>query len=111
MTSIEEIPKTYDQAVRVLAHWHGEGGATDLRVFAFRDPDQKIVRLLHVSATFPDSGGVQVYKLGRSDEFPFKSAVALALPKYWDSIKTGANLLPPDWDPNAAERVWPDDRA
>ena len=111
MTITEQIPKEYDEAVHVLARWHGEGGAQDLIVFAFPDPDEQVVRLLHVSATFPDVGGVRVYKLGRSEEFPFKSAIAFALPKYWDRIRLGVNLLPPGWDHKAAERVWPNDRA
>ena len=112
MVTIEQkIPRTYDEAVGVLARWHGEGGAPDLRIFAFPDPDQQVVQLLHVSESFPDPGSVRVYRLGRSEEFPFKSAVALALPKYWERIEAGAELLPPGWDHRTAKRVWPDERA
>jgi hypothetical protein len=66
--------------------------------------------LLHVSDTFPDHGGVRVFKMGRSDEFPFTSAVAMALPKYWDKIRQGNSQLPPEWDPVAAIEVWPHER-
>ena len=112
MVTIEQkIPRTYDEAVGVLARWHGEGGAPDLRIFAFPDPDQQVVQLLHVSESFPDPGSVRVYRLGRSEEFPFKSAVALTIPIYWERIEAGADLLPSGWDPKTAKRVWPDDRA
>jgi hypothetical protein len=51
-----------------------------------------------VLARWHGEGGLQVYKMGRSEEFPFRSAVAMVLPKYWELIQSGVVLLPPGWD-------------
>ena len=111
MATTEQVPKTYQEAMRVLARWQGESGPADLEIFAFPDPQKQVVRLMHVSKTFPDLGGVRVYRMGRSAEFPFRSEMAQVLPKYRDKIKTksGERLLPPEWRPGTEQRVWPHD--
>jgi hypothetical protein len=107
----DTIPKSYEDAICLLARWNGEGGAADLRIYAFPDPTEQVVRLIHVSDEFVDVGGVRIYKMGRSEEFPYRSAVALALPKYWERIQSGEQLLPTDWDITSIRKVWPNDRA
>jgi hypothetical protein len=107
----EQIPKTYDEAAQTLARWQGESGESDLQIFSFPDPEQKVVRLLHVSEMFADTDGVYAIKMGKSQEFPFKSSVALTMPKYWARIKAGELLLPEGWDATTARKVWPDEGA
>ena len=111
MAATKQVPKTYQQATRVLARWQGESGPPDLEIFAFPDSQKQVVRLMHVSKTFPDLGGVRVYRMGRSAEFPFRSEIAQVLPKYRDKIKakSGEKLLPSDWESGTEERVWPHD--
>ena len=110
MATTEQVPATYEQAVRTLARWQGESGESDLEIYSFPDPEKQVVRLLHVSDAFSDRGGVHIYKMGKSEEFPFKSAIALSVPKYWSSIQDGDPLLPKEWNPGTFERVWPDER-
>jgi hypothetical protein len=111
MTTMEQIPTTYDQAIRVLAQWQGESGEADLKIFAFPDTEGRVVRLAHVSEGIADRGGIRIFKMGMSKEFPFTSVIALTVPKYWDQIIHGEPLLPPDWDIATRRQVWPDERA
>lgn len=107
VTDIEEIPRTYDDAVRTLVRWHGEGGPADLRVFLFPDPDEQVVRLLEVSDEFFTASEIHPLTLGRSAIFPFRSATALARPEDWDQVQAGRLSLPQGWNLNARRQVWP----
>jgi hypothetical protein len=107
MAQVENIPKTYAQALQSLAESHGEAGADDLSIFAAEDAGDNIVRLIHVSEVFPDLGGVRVYRMGSSAEFPFRSAIALVRPDQWARIKSGTDVLPADWKIARAKQVWP----
>ncbi len=105
---IEAIPTTYQEAVRLLAHWHGDYAARDLVIFSFPDHDAVTVRLLEVSSELPDTGELVPVTFGRSPEFPFRSTVVLATPCQWKKIQAGELALPDGWDLAARQRVWPD---
>jgi hypothetical protein len=109
MSVVETIPKTYAEAVQALALWHSEAGADDLRIFAAEDIGDNVVRLIDVSEDLPDLGDVPVYRMGSSDEFPFRTAVALARPDQWNKIKSGQGdvVLPADFKIARAQQVWP----
>jgi hypothetical protein len=112
MTTIDEdIPGTYQDAVRTLARWHAEIGRANLEIFAFHDPCEMVVRLLEVSDEFPDTGGVIPVTFGRSTEFPFKSSVALVTPGEWQQILSGTLPLPDGWDLATRRRIWPNEGA
>ncbi len=111
MTTTEQIPKTYEEAVKTLARWQGEGGEPDLKIYVFPDPEKKVVRLLDVSDGFADRGGIPIYKMGASEELPFRSAIALAVPRYFEKLLSGEKLLPPEWDVSLCTQVWPDEGA
>jgi hypothetical protein len=109
MSAVVSIPKTYDEAVRALALWQSDAGGDDLRVFTAEDIGDNVVRLIDVSEDFPDVGNVPVYRMGASDEFPFRTAVALARPDQWNKIKSGQGdvVLPADFKIAQAQQVWP----
>ena len=109
MPLLDEIPKTYDDAVQALARWHGEAQGFDLEIYAVSDPQQQQVRLIEVSDDFPRPGPVVAIPLGRSNRFPFKSAVALATTAEWDEIRAGTRPAPGGWDLSTADKVWPRD--
>jgi hypothetical protein len=109
MSQIDEIPKSYEDAVRLLGQWGGEAGADDLRIFAAEDVGDEMVRLIHVTDQFPDSVRVSVYTFGASEEFPFRSALALASPDQWEVMRArgGYPGLPSEWKITNARQVWP----
>jgi hypothetical protein len=109
MAVIQDIPKTYAEAVQTLANWQAEAGADDLRIFVAGDLGDNVVRLIDVSDDLPDIGDIPVYRMGSSSEFPFRSAVALARPEQWKIIQSGADglALPADFKITDARQVWP----
>jgi len=109
MIIVHKIPRSYDDAVRLLARWHGEEQAFPLTIFAIPDPRHEEVRLIEVSDEFPQPGPVVPILMGRSKEFPFRSAVALATEDEWRQLQRGEIELKEDWDISKATRVWPDE--
>lgn len=109
MSQVEHIPKTYEEAVVTLAQWGGEAGPDDLRTFAAENVGDEVVRIIHVSADFPNTVKIPVFTFGASEEFPFRSVVALARPEDWEEIRsgTGEKLLPPDWKLSHPRQLWP----
>lgn len=107
MQTTDEIPQTYEEAERLLARWHAEGGPADLFIFAFPDPDENIVRLLEVSEDFLATGEIRPMTFGRSAELPFRSATALATPQEWEQAQAGSLPLPHGWELKSKRRVWP----
>ena len=109
MSQIEHVPTTYRDAVETLAAWHGEAGADDLRIYAAKDIDDDVVRLIHVSDELPTFVPLRPYVLGPSAQFPFGSAVILLKPDQWKKIKLGIGdlRLPSDWNVDNAVQVWP----
>ena len=111
MATVDDIPKTYAEAVRTLAWWHGEEAEKDLIIFAFPDPRGTVVRLVEVSNVFPETGQAIAFPMGRSQEFPFKSEVVLVTPEEWRQIEAGKLSLPRKWDLTSKRKVWPHEAA
>ena len=109
MATVERIPKTYADAVTALAEWQGSAGPSDLAIYSYDDPKQEVVRFVHISDEYPNLGGVRVYRLGRSEDFPFRSAVAMVNQEQWAKIcrRDSVSLLPEDWITAEPKRVWP----
>jgi hypothetical protein len=109
VAQIEEIPKTYEEAIRSLAESHGEAGPDDLVIFAAENPDDNVVRLISVSEDFPDLGEIGVYRFGASEQFPFQTADVLLRPEQWAKIRSGTGhlRLPAEWHIASARQVWP----
>ena len=109
MAQIEEIPKTYEEAVHSLAQSHGEAGPDDLLIFAAENLGDHTVRLIHVSDDFPDEGEIGVYGFGASADFPFRSADVLLRREQWARLQNGDPVLrlPEDWNVASARQVWP----
>lgn len=103
----EGIPRTYADAVKILARWQCEGGPADVRAFSFPDPAGQLVRLVEVSEEFMPTGGIRPLTLRASRLFPFKSSVALASPDEWAAVEEGRLGLPGGWDHTTKEQVWP----
>jgi hypothetical protein len=101
------IPRTYDEAVRMLASWHGEGAEADFEVFSFPDSQEQIVRLVEVSDALPTTGSAQAFPMGRSADFPFRSAVVFLTHEEWRQARSGKLRLPEGWDVAVSMRVWP----
>lgn len=103
----DESPKTYEEAERLLARWHGEGGPSDLVVYSLPDPAGESVRLIEVSEEFPTTGAVMPLIFGRSKLFPFQSGAAMLTPREWVDLAAGRLKLPPGWDLSSKRQVWP----
>ena len=107
MADVDSIPKTYREAVLTLAEWHGADQQEPVEIYTFPDPDEQTVRLIEVSDGNPRIGKVMPVEIGRSNEFPFRSATALLTPDEWQAVTRGEITLPSGWDLDGAERVWP----
>jgi len=115
--ALDEVPKTYEDAVRVLAAAHATGVAL-IDIYYLPDPRELVVRLIEVSDTFPEGGVdrpvppdgmervVPVFPLGPSKDFPFRSEVAQITPAEWDQLLQGNLKLNRDWgDLKRAKKV------
>lgn len=107
MALIDQVPETFDDAVKALVAAHSEAGPADLMIFWFPDPQEQVVRLVLVSDEFQQTGAIRPLPLGRSAEFPFRSAAALATPDEWRRAQDGHLPLPDGWELAAARQVWP----
>jgi hypothetical protein len=108
MSQVEDIPKTYEEAVVALTRWGDEAGPDDLMIFSADYVGDEVVRIIHVSDELPDTGQVFVVTVGPSKAFPFRSATALATPGQWAKIKAGDNVPgPPDWKFEQLLQLWP----
>ncbi len=101
------IPRTYDEAVNTLVRSHAEVVGQELEVYSFPDPGREVVRLVEVSGVFPATGAPIAFPLGRSSDFPFRSAVVLLTPEEWTRVQAGSLALPDGWELNSGRRVWP----
>ena len=117
---LDAVPKSYDEAIRLLAAWHATDDP-DMRVWVIPDdepdPSRRQVRLVEVSNGFPESGAtrpdghagtrnlIPVFPLGKSAEFPYQSRVAQVTPAEWDRLRRGELRLTQPWDLNRAREV------
>jgi hypothetical protein len=115
--ALEVVPKTYEEAVRCLAAVHALG-ADPIEIYYLPDPEQKTVRLIEVSDTFPEGGverrapssqGVErvvpVFPMGPAKDFPFRSEVAQITPVEWERLHQKTLKLNRDWDLDQAQKV------
>lgn len=101
------VPKSYEEAVDVLARSHASELGNGVQIFAFADPAKEQVRLLEVTDQTLPSGTVVPIGFGRAPSFPFRSQVAQVTPEEWKQIERGAIGLPAGWDLAHRSRVWP----
>ena len=106
--ALDEVPKTYERAVRVLAAAHATG-VESVDIYYLPDPQQLVVRLIEVSDTFPEGGVdrpalpggmervVPVFPLGPARDFPFRSEVVQITPAEWEQLLQGSLKLNRDW--------------
>lgn len=111
-----DTPRTYDEAVRVLAEAHAAGDAM-IEFFVIPDGEEEVVRLVEVSDDFPEAGVerpkspdgfervVPVFAMGRSRDFPFRSEVAQVTRSEWDQLRNGTLFLTRVWDLSQARKV------
>ncbi len=105
------VPKTYDDAVKLLVKCHAEAHdyMKDLVIYHIPDPEEKVVKLFEISNGFPDTNDIWPVRFRKLDTFPFDTAVAIATPDEWRRIKAGklefqnAN----DWNLKTRKKVWP----
>jgi hypothetical protein len=115
--ALNAVPKTYEHAIRALAAAHA-AGPDQVEIYFVPDSDRQVVRLIEVSATFPEGGvdrpaphnGVErivpVFPMGRAKDFPFRSEIAQVTPAEWEQLRLGKLKLNRDWgDLNRAQRV------
>ena len=110
-TTRSQVPRTYEAAVKALARWQRAVGGQNYRAYSFPDPEKQVVRLLEVSPAYPDTGELMPVTWGRSAEVPFRSTIAMATPKQWERVQSGALPLPDGWILRDMRQIWPDDRS
>lgn len=117
VSALAAIPKNYESAVRALAAAHSEG-LDEIEIYYIRDPQRQVVRLIEVSATFPEGGverqsprnGVErvvpVFPMGPASDFPFRSEVVQVTPGEWRQLLKNKLKLNREWgNLSRAERV------
>ena len=114
--NLEAVPRSYEEAVRLLAAWH-DTGAADVEFYEIPDPEEKVVRLIEVGDEFPEGGVervtptgtwepvVPVYSFGPSADFPFRSAIVQLRPADWRDVLTGRLPLSKPWDLDSRRRL------
>ena len=106
MKTTETIPANYRDAIATLVEWQSNSAYDDLEIYVIDDPSQTQVRLLETSDGFPETGRVDAYPMGRSDEFPFQSAVALIHRDELPRIREGKIALPAGWNLSSMHLAW-----
>jgi hypothetical protein len=106
-TETHDVANTYDEAVALLAQWHGEDQDPSVDIYSYRDPQERVVRLLEVSDGFPASGEAWAVGFGPSSEFPYPSEVILLTPEEYQALLNEALPLPEKWVGLKSEKVWP----
>ena len=101
------IVHDYEEAVRTLARWHGEGENEPIVIFSVDDPEGGVVRLLEVSDAFPATGEAWPIGFGPSREFPFPSEVIVVTGAEYQAIERGEMPLPERWAGLTRRQVWP----
>jgi hypothetical protein len=114
--ALETVPKTYDDAVQVLAAAHSVGDDL-VEIYLVPDPQKQVVRLIEVSDAFPEGGVerpapphgmervVPVFPMGPAKDFPFRSEVAQVTPAEWAKLQDKTLKLNRDWDLKQARKV------
>lgn len=113
MGKTDEIPRTYEDAIITLARWHADEGERPIDIYSLDDPQKETVQLVEVSDefgvsdAFATSNRLLAIPMGRSTDFPYKSAVILVARSEWDDVENGKKTLPEGWDRSKLRQVWP----
>jgi hypothetical protein len=115
--ALDGVPKTYDSAVLALAAAHA-AGPDQVEIYFLPDPQQQVIRLIEVSAAFPEGGVdrpappnglervVPVFPMGRAKDFPFRSEIVQVTPAEWEQLRQRKLKLNRDWgDLDRAKKV------
>ena len=114
--ALEAVPKTYDDAIQVLAAAHSAGD-DPMEIYLVPDPQKQVVRLVEVSDAFPEGGverpvpphGIErivpVFPMGPAKDFPFRSEVAQVTRAEWTKLQQKTLKLNRDWDLEQAQKV------
>ena len=113
--ALDAVPKTYEAAVKALADAHA---GDDIKIYSVPDPGRMVVRLIEISAAFPEAGVerpappngnewvVPVFPMGPAKDFPFHSEIVQITPEEWDKLREGKLKLNRNWgDLNTAQKV------
>ena len=95
MINLNEIPRSYEEAVNLLAAWHESEQGEAVRVLSLPDPNGQTVRFVEVSSDFGDGDQPRPIAMGASKDFPYRSEVILVSEGDWSRLKSG---LPDGWD-------------
>jgi hypothetical protein len=102
------IPKTYQDAISVLAEDHLQVDPSIKEVWSFDDPAEAVVRFVEVSEApeLPsENGAVTAVVFGPSPDFPYRSEIALLTREDWDRVHAGSLRLPHGWELSRARKV------
>src|SRR5579875_3663254 len=95
MIDLNQIPTSYDEAIRSLAAWHsGEG----IAIYALTDDEKQVVRFIEVSRDFGTSNTLRYVGMGASRDFPFRSEILLVSESDWQRVLDGTLSLPEGWE-------------
>src|SRR5436190_12937936 len=106
---LDAVPKTYEDAVQILAEAHS-AGAAPIEIYHVPDSRKEVVRLIEVSDNFPEGGverpvppsGVErivpVFPMGPAKDFPFRSEIAQITTAEWVQLQKKTLKLNRDWD-------------
>lgn len=97
MKNGSHIPRTHEEAARLLARWHRESEPSIAQIFWHHDPATGEIRLIEVNPKTIPTGEAMVFGFAPSGPFPFRSAVAEVTPDEWAQILGGRIPLPSGW--------------
>ena len=84
-----------------LAQSHREADPRTSHVFLSEDPEGQEIRLVEVTPSVPNSGGVMPFRFRSAPEhaIDLPSVVVLLHPSEWEELRKGNLSLPSDWKP------------
>ena len=100
---------TKDEIAQKLIDWHFEIEPEITEVYRFIAPDEENpsepIKLLEVSEATLTAGYVMPFGFGSTEEFPYRSVVALITPQEMQQIKNQEMPLPQGWDLSTAQII------
>ncbi len=103
------MPTKKDEIAKKLIDWHFEVEPEITEVYRFIAPneesDAEPIKLLEVSEATLTAGYVMPFGFGSTEEFPYRSVVALITPEEMQQIKNREMPLPPGWDLATAQVI------
>jgi hypothetical protein len=101
--------QNYSAAVETLAEWYVEAHNIlgDLEIYEVPDPSGRVVQLIEISDSFPETNDLWPVRLRPTTELPFESAVLIATKQEWEQVKKGLLSIGVNWDLRSIRRVYP----